>query len=229
MQAVVFAMCCCFLTAQARPGIHGGGHGLQGVPGIGAYGKVEFPKFDILELGEFSKGSLPPETIVSNKEIVIKEPQPYPVKVPHPVHVPYPVHKPYPVVQTKIIKVPQPVPYEIVKKVPVPIEVPKPYPVPVSSHGGSSGGYGGGYGNGIEHQSLGGNEGSYGGGSDYGSGYEGGFGHESSAGTSGEGQGYGGEQFNNYESGEHTESDQSQGYASVEQPESAPVQEEQKI
>ncbi|CAH0560912.1 unnamed protein product [Brassicogethes aeneus] len=133
--AVVFAICC-LATAQARPGHIGGGehYQLEGVPGVDAYGKTQYPQFNIIELGEYSKGQLPPATIVSNKQITIKVPQPYPVKVPHPVHVPVPVAKPYPVIQTKIVQVPQHVPYEVIKRVPVPVEVPKPYPVPANEH-----------------------------------------------------------------------------------------------
>lgn len=134
-QTTLIAICCLAWTAKARPGI---GHvGLMGIPDLETYGSIHYPKYDILDLGEYSKGQVPGPQIHETKHITIKEPQPYPVQVPVP-H-PYPVHipKPYPVVETKIVKVPHPVPVEVVKNVPVPVEVPKPYPVPVShSHGG---------------------------------------------------------------------------------------------
>lgn len=112
---------------------------------------IHYPKYDIIDLGEYSKGHVPGPQIHETKHITVKEPQPYPVQVPVP-H-PYPVHvpKPYPVVETKIVKVPQPVPYEVIKNVPVPVEVPKPYPVPVShGHGGDWDSHGAGSGRSYE-------------------------------------------------------------------------------
>lgn len=105
-------------------------HKLQTVPNKDSYGKIEYPHFDIIELGEYKKHHLPPKVIHVNKRIVIKEPKPYPVKVPH--HVPYPVIQkvPYPVINKEIVKVPEPIPYPVVKTIHVPVEVPKPYPVP---------------------------------------------------------------------------------------------------
>lgn len=137
-------------TIQARPGfIHEDGHKLEGVPNESHYGKLHYPKYDVIHLGSAIKGHLPPAVVEITKKVVIKEPQPYPVKVsvpvPHPVEVP----KPFPVVHTKIIKVPHPVPYEVIKKVPVAFEVPKPFPVPIEEfkhHGGGGGGGEGSFG-----------------------------------------------------------------------------------
>ncbi|RZB38794.1 hypothetical protein BDFB_011336 [Asbolus verrucosus] len=164
--AVIFAICC-LATAQARPGFdHGGGsQQLQGVPDLSHYGKLTYPKFDVIDLGGGVKDSLPPAVVEITKTVSIKEPQPYPVKFPVPVPHPVPVAKPYPVVQTKIVKIPQPFPVEVIKKVPVPIEVPKPFPVP--SHEGSFGGSFAGHGQ-LGYQKLdeasSGDEGGYGGG-----------------------------------------------------------------
>lgn len=119
----------------------------MGTPDLQSYGGIEYPKYQLLDLGEYSTGLIPATEIHETKHITVKDPQPYPVKVPVP-H-PYPVHvaKPYPVVETKYVKVPQPVPYEVTKSVPVPVEVPKPYPVPVQAGGHDSGfGLGGGAG-----------------------------------------------------------------------------------
>ncbi|XP_023012324.2 uncharacterized protein [Leptinotarsa decemlineata] len=136
----LFAICCLTVTAKARPGYdHYGSHNLGGIPDTRDYSILKYPKYDILELGEYSKGHLPGDEIYVNKHVIEHVPEPYPVKVPVP-H-PYPVHieKPYPVVETKYVKVPHAVPYEIVKQVPIPVEVPKPYPVPVDSgHNGDS-------------------------------------------------------------------------------------------
>ncbi|KAG5882870.1 hypothetical protein JTB14_034589 [Gonioctena quinquepunctata] len=132
----LFAICCLMVTAKARPGYdHHGSHNLEGIPDIRDYSELKYPKYDLLDLGEYSKGHLPGDEIHESKHITVKVPEPYPVRVPVP-H-PYPVHiqKPYPVVETKYVKVPHAVPYEIVKTVPVPVEVPKPYPVP--AHGDS--------------------------------------------------------------------------------------------
>lgn len=126
-QTTLVAICCLAWTAKARPGI---GHiGLVGIPDLDTYAGIQYPKYDILDLGEYSKGQVPGPQIHETKHITVKEPQPYPVQVPVPQ--PYPVHipKPYPVVETKLVKVPHPVPVEVVKKIPIPIEVPKPYPV----------------------------------------------------------------------------------------------------
>ncbi|XP_045479945.1 alpha/beta-gliadin A-V-like [Harmonia axyridis] len=120
---------------------------LQTVPDFESYGKIEYPHFDIIELGSYQKGDIPPKTIHLTKKIVIKEPKPYPVKVPHPVPYPVPHKVPYPVVHTELVKVPHPVPYPVTKTVPVPVEVPKPYPVPsheLQDSGEGQSGYGGG-------------------------------------------------------------------------------------
>lgn len=157
-QIASVAICCSIWTAKARPGI---GHGrLEGIPDLQTYSGIHYPKYDLLDLGEYSKGQVPGPQIHETKHITVKEPQPYPVQVPVP-H-PYPVHipKPYPVVETKLVKVPQPVPYEVVKKVPVPVEVPKPYPVSVShGHGGDWDLHGAGSGTSYGVQSNDGNSG----------------------------------------------------------------------
>ncbi|XP_045479641.1 uncharacterized protein LOC123684425 [Harmonia axyridis] len=121
-----------FSSSSAIPGYHSGGHKLRTVPEGASYGKIQYPHFDIIDLGDYRKNGLPPKYIHVNKKIVIKEPKPYHVKVPH--HVPYPVIQkvPYPVVNKEIVKVPQPIPYPVLKTVHIPVEVPKPYPV--SSH-----------------------------------------------------------------------------------------------
>ncbi|XP_028149441.1 uncharacterized protein LOC114342831 [Diabrotica virgifera virgifera] len=131
------AICCLSVTAKARPGI--GSTKLEGIPDLQTFGGISYPKYDILHLGEYSKGFVPGDTIHESKHETITVPKPYPVKIPVP-H-PYPVHisKPYPVVETKYVKVPYAVPHEIVKHVPVPVEVPKPYPVSVHEHGDSHG------------------------------------------------------------------------------------------
>ncbi|XP_008192309.1 uncharacterized protein LOC103312710 [Tribolium castaneum] len=146
--AVILAFCC---LAHARPGFeHHGGHHLEGVPNESHYGKLHYPKFDIIHLGSAIKDTLPPAVVEITKKVVIKEPHPYPVKVPVPVPHPIEVPKPYPVVHTKLVKVPHPVPVEIIKKVPVAFEVPKPFPVPVEEfkghQGGSEGSFGGSFG-----------------------------------------------------------------------------------
>lgn len=134
---------CCLAAAKAAPSHWDSGSSsqqLEGVPDLETYSKISFPKYDILDLGEYSKGHVPGDEIKVTKESKITIPQPYPVKIPVPQ--PYPVHieKPYPVHETKIVKVPYPVPQVIEKKVPYPVEVPKPYPVHVNSDEGSHGG-----------------------------------------------------------------------------------------
>lgn len=164
LQGQFFAICC-IAAAQAsyyESGGGGGGEGyqLEGLPNLDSYGKLEYPKYDIQELGSEIHGEIPPKTIKVHKTITYKVPEPYPVKVP--VKVPYPVHieKPFPVVETKFIKVPHPVPYPVEKPIHVPVEVPKPFPVPAEEYKppqqdaegaqGWSGGFGGSFG-GSEH------------------------------------------------------------------------------
>ncbi|XP_066147075.1 uncharacterized protein [Euwallacea fornicatus] len=160
---------CCLGAAKATPSQWGSSGSssqqLEGVPDLEIYSKITYPKYDILDLGEYSKDHLPGDEIKVTKDSKITIPQPYPVKVPVPQ--PYPVHidKPYPVHETKIVKVPVPVPQIVEKKVPYPVEVPKPYPVQLhtqADNGGSGLEHygGGGGGGGLEgHQAL---EGSYG-------------------------------------------------------------------
>ncbi|KAL1489723.1 hypothetical protein ABEB36_013658 [Hypothenemus hampei] len=167
---------CCLGAAKAAPSQWGSSSSqqqLDGVPDLFTFGKITFPKYDLLDLGEYSKDHLPGDEIKVTKESKITIPQPYPVKIPIPQ--PYPVHieKPYPVHETKIIKVPVPVPQIVEKKVPYPVEVPKPYPVHIQDHsenGGGGGGFeihqaleGGGYGVQEEHAELPSNEGYEGG------------------------------------------------------------------
>lgn len=126
-QASFVAICCLASTAKARPGI---GHvGLEGIPDLQTFAGIHYPKYDLLDLGEYTKGQVPGPQIHETKHITVREPQPYPVKIPVPQ--PYPIHvpKPYPVVETKLVKVPHPVPVEVIKNVPVPVEVPKPYQI----------------------------------------------------------------------------------------------------
>ncbi|KAJ8978495.1 hypothetical protein NQ317_009123 [Molorchus minor] len=139
LKTSVFAICCLAITAKARPGYDHGSHRLEGIPDLETFGYIKYPQYNLLELGEYTKGFLPADTIHESKHITVNVPEPYPVKIPVPHPYPVPVPKPYPVVETKYVKVPHAVPYEVVKKVPVPIEVPKPYPVPV--HGGQSSGW----------------------------------------------------------------------------------------
>lgn len=135
MQSAITTLCLCWLSL-AYASLHQGGleYQLYGVPDIESYGKLQYPKYDLLELGNIVHGELSPKTIKVLKTISYKVPQPYPVKVPY--KVPYPVHveKPFPVVETKFIKVPHPVPFPVYKQVPVPLEVPKPYPVPAEEY-----------------------------------------------------------------------------------------------
>ncbi|XP_050299356.1 uncharacterized protein LOC126738187 isoform X2 [Anthonomus grandis grandis] len=161
----VFAICCLCVAVKASPSQWGssssGNQQLEGVPDLETFGKIKYPKYNILDLGEYSHDHLPGDEIKVIKESKITIPQPYPVKIPVP-H-PYPVHieKPYPVHETKIVKVPYPVPQIVEKKIPYPVEVPKPYPVPVHSHESDhgdalsqlqgSGGYGGNIGG---HQAV---------------------------------------------------------------------------
>ncbi|ENN80991.1 hypothetical protein HUJ04_011621 [Dendroctonus ponderosae] len=159
----------CFLqAAKAEPSNWGlsSNQQLEGVPDLETYTKITYPKYDILDLGDYSKGHLPGDEIKLTKESKLTIPQPYPVKIPIPQ--PYSVHidKPYPVHEAKIVKVPVPVPQIVEKKVPYPVEVPKPYPVQVESDGGNGGGYEGhqavessGYGVQEEHLQLPSNEG----------------------------------------------------------------------
>ncbi|KAL3265448.1 hypothetical protein HHI36_009652 [Cryptolaemus montrouzieri] len=137
---------------------HERGHSLQAIPDLESYGKIQYPHFDIIELGSYQKGDIPPKVIHITKKIVIKQPHPYPVKVPHPVPYPVPHKVPYPVVHTKVETVAQPVPYPVIKTVQVPVEVPKPYPVPVHDYKAPDGGqtaYGGGTsGSGQEHHDF---------------------------------------------------------------------------
>ncbi|XP_060532502.1 uncharacterized protein LOC132705714 [Cylas formicarius] len=150
---------CSLLGPKASASHYGSGQQqqqLEGIPDLSSFGKISYPKYDILDLGEYSHDHVPGPEIKITKESKITIPQPYPVKIPVPQ--PYPVHvpKPYPVEHTKLVKVPVPVPQVIEKKVPYPVEVPKPYPVPV--HQENHGGYDnnaqqiGGYGGGVEHQ-----------------------------------------------------------------------------
>ncbi|XP_044749447.1 myrosinase-binding protein 2-like isoform X2 [Coccinella septempunctata] len=144
---------------------------LHSVPEFESYGKIVYPHFDIIELGSYQEGHIPPKTVHITKKIVITEPKPYPVKVPHPVPYPVPQKVPYPVVHTELLKVPHPVPYPVTKTVQVPVEVPKPYPVPEHEFKGSEGGdsgYGGNQNGGdqgsyaqFDHNSGGGDQGSY--------------------------------------------------------------------
>ncbi|CAG9819898.1 unnamed protein product [Phaedon cochleariae] len=124
---------------RAKPSYQHGSKDLEGVPDLQSFGETKYPKYDILDLGEYSKGHLPGDEIHITKHVTIKEPQPYPVKIPVPHPYPVPVAKPYPVVETKYVKVPYAVPYEIQRPVPVPIEVAKPYPVSVHENSGWNG------------------------------------------------------------------------------------------
>ncbi|KAJ8962996.1 hypothetical protein NQ314_005635 [Rhamnusium bicolor] len=134
--ASLFAICCLVVVAKARPGYSHGSDKLEGIPNLETYGYIKYPKYDLIELGEYSKGQIPGDIIHESKHVSVKVPEPYPVKVPVPHPYPVPVAKPYPVYETKIVKVPHAVPYEVIKNVPVPVEVPKPYPVPVQEHSG---------------------------------------------------------------------------------------------
>lgn len=153
----MFLVAVCSSAPSQASFSHGGGHQqLSGVPDISDYGKLTYPKFDVIHLGLDIKNSLPPATVQITEYKTVKIPQPYPVKIPVPHPVVVPVAKPYPVVETKILKVPVPVPHEVIKQVPVHIEVSKPFPVPSghyhhqadegaggdSSYGGSFGGHG---------------------------------------------------------------------------------------
>ncbi|CAG9762398.1 unnamed protein product [Ceutorhynchus assimilis] len=133
--STVLAICCLLGTAKAAPGPWASGSSSkQPLEGTPDFSNIHYPKYDLIDLGEYSKGHVPGDEIKVIKEQKISIPQPYPVKIPVPQ--PYPVHieKPYPVHHTKIVKVPVPYPQVIEKKVPYPVEVPKPYPVPVESH-----------------------------------------------------------------------------------------------
>lgn len=108
---------CCIATTRLvhasvwlEGGGGGGSHNLVGVPDLDHYNKLEYPKFELQDLGTETHGEIPPKTIKVLKTISYKVPQPYPVHVPY--KVPYPVHieKPYPVVQTKIVKISHPIP-----------------------------------------------------------------------------------------------------------------------
>lgn len=133
LQSIFFTI---FWLSCTYASFHQGGAGYQlfGVPDLESYGKLEYPKYDLIELGNIVHGEIPPKTVKVLKTISYKVPQPYPVKVPY--KVPYPVHieKPYPVVETKFIKISHPVPFPVIKEVPVPLEVPKPYPVPADEY-----------------------------------------------------------------------------------------------
>lgn len=93
----------------------GGGHNLVGVPDLDHYEKLDYPKFELQELGTETHGEIPPKTVKILKTISYKVPQPYPVHIPY--KVPYPVHieKPIPVVQTKIVKISHPIPIPVDK------------------------------------------------------------------------------------------------------------------
>lgn len=99
----------------------GGGYNLVGVPDLDHYEKLNYPKFELQELGTETHGEIPPKTVKVLKTISYKVPQPYPVHIPF--KVPYPVHieKPIPVVQTKIVKISHPIPIPV-DKVPSPEE-----------------------------------------------------------------------------------------------------------
>lgn len=164
LKGAVLAICC-LGAAKAIPSQWGsssssGQQQLEGVPDLFTFGKITYPKYDILDLGEYTKDHVPGDEIKITKESKITIPKPYPVKIPIPQ--PYPVHidKPYPVHETKIVKVPVPVTQIVEKKVPYPVEVPKPYPVQVHTHSEGLESLGGG-GGGLEghHQAL---EGGYG-------------------------------------------------------------------
>lgn len=96
----------------------GGSHNLVGVPDLDHYGKLEYPKFELQELGTETHGEIPPKTVKILKTISYKVPQPYPVHIPY--EVPYPVHveKPIPVIHTKIVKINQPFPVPADKGIP---------------------------------------------------------------------------------------------------------------
>lgn len=159
-QAAVIAICC--MTAQASQFYDGGGLQLVGVPDLDHYEKLEYPKYDIQELGSETHGHIPPKTIKVLKTISYKVPEPYPVKVPFKVPYPVTVEKPIPVVETKFIKVPHPIPIPVVKEVPVPHEVPKPYPVPAEEFKApeqdAGHGWAGSFGGGFGGSSFGGSE-----------------------------------------------------------------------
>lgn len=140
----------------------GGGHNLVGVPDLDHYEKLEYPKFELQELGTETHGEIPPKTVKVLKTISYKVPQPYPVHIPY--KVPYPVHveKPIPVVQTKIVKISHPIPIPVDK---VPSEEFQPPHESGSDWSGSGGtfggsfseaapeqhaGFGGGFGGGVE-------------------------------------------------------------------------------
>lgn len=93
----------------------GGGHNLVGVPGLDNYEHLEYPKYELQELGNEVKGEIPPKTVKVLKTISYKVPQPYPVHIPFKVPYPVTVEKPIPVVQTKIVKVSQPFPVPVEK------------------------------------------------------------------------------------------------------------------
>lgn len=127
----MFLVAICSSAPSRASFSHGGGNlQLSGVPDLSHYGKLTYPKYDVVHLGLEIKNSLPPATVQITEYKTVKIPEPYPVKVPVPHPVVVPVAKPYPVVETKILKIPVPVPHEVIKQVPVHIEVPKPYPVP---------------------------------------------------------------------------------------------------
>lgn len=115
-QAALLAITCSSLVhaSQWLEG-GGGGHNLVGVPDLDHYGKLEYPKFELQELGTETHGEIPPKTVKILKTISYKVPQPYPVHIPF--KVPYPVHveKPIPVVQTKIVKISHPIPIPVEK------------------------------------------------------------------------------------------------------------------
>ncbi|KAF5282084.1 hypothetical protein FQA39_LY00609 [Lamprigera yunnana] len=147
----------CLAVAYGRPGLaHGGGdlgayggytngnsnnnnNQLLGIPDAGGYSGLQYPQFQLQDLGTIYEGILPPKVVKISSTVALKIPKPYPVKIPH--NVPYPVHvdKPYPVPVTHLVKVPHPVPVEVIKSVPVPVEVPKPYPVPHNEYSQSEG------------------------------------------------------------------------------------------
>lgn len=124
---------------------------MVGVPDLDHYEKLEYPKFELQELGTETHGEIPPKTVKVLKTISYKVPEPYPVHIPY--KVPYPVHvdKPYPVVQTKIVKISHPIPIPVEK---APSED---YQPPHESGNGwigsgSEGAFGGSFSSGAEQQ-----------------------------------------------------------------------------